>query len=410
VLAELFGTAGTNAPGGQGTVQLSYLTPESGNAHVFAYSQARTGAAGAYGPLAAGEPEDGWCAEEKILAGLLEADGPAASLAVANLDAAPGQVQVELFDAEGQPVGAPAAVALGPGLSRSLRLDKLFPEAGRHTGPFSARLRSDGVRFSAAATLPAGALSDFENPLLLPAVPVSKEAGGVLIPRVSRGPGPFNTFQYSRLIAANPGDSPREILVELLPRGANAAADSAAAPVRTALTVPPRGSVRVEDVLRDLFARTEGAGALRLSWTQDGNPAPQVLSLAVSTARGGAGRRFGARVDALPAGQTTAARSLDFGAEPSLFVRSFWGAVNLGASPVTLRLTLRDAAGAAAGSAQVTLRPGQLLERNLAALFPAAASGAWTVLTEAPGGALVRTYLLQTGAEGDLSFVPGSIL
>ncbi|MFL6192919.1 MAG: PKD domain-containing protein [Thermoanaerobaculia bacterium] len=398
VLPEVFGASG------QGTIELSYLLPASG-ARVFAYSQARAGAAGAFGPLAGEEPADGWCADEKILAGLLQGDGPSVSLALANLDATAGQVTVELFDAEGAAVGGPAALDLGPGMSRAQRLDKLFPEVGRHTGPFSARLTSDGVRFSAVATLLGG---DLENPLFLPATPVSGHgAGGLVVPRVSRGPGAFNTFQFSRLVAANPGAAPREILVELLPRGANAAA----APLRTAMTVPPRGSVLVEDVLRDLFGQTEGVGALRLSWTDDGGPAPRVLSLAISTPTGGAGRRYGARVDARSPAEAAAARSLDFGAEPSLLVRSFWGAVNLGQAPVTLRLSLRDASGVAAGTAQVALRPGQLLERNLTALFPAIAAipaGRWTVAAEVLGGGPVQTYLLQTGAGGDLSFVPGS--
>ena len=173
------------------------------------------------------------------------------------------------------------ALDLGPRASRSLRLDRLFPDLASHTGPFSARIAGSGIRFAAAATLLGGEL---QAPLFLPAQ-AGISGSELLIPRVARGPGAFNTFQFSRLLAANPSPQARELRCELWLRGQDGRAASRVA----TLKIPPRGSVFVEDVLHDLFGLSEALGALRISWNGEG-PAPRVLSLTVSTARGGAGQ------------------------------------------------------------------------------------------------------------------------
>ena len=70
-----------------------------------------------------------------------------------------------------------------------------------------------------------------------------------------------------------------------------------------------------------------------------------MLSLAVSTARGGAGDRFATVVEGVAVSPDRQTRSIDFGAEPSAFARANWGAVNPGDSPATLRLSLRSPSG-----------------------------------------------------------------
>ncbi|HEY0514292.1 MAG TPA: hypothetical protein VGH73_20475 [Thermoanaerobaculia bacterium] len=405
VLQELFGT------GGQGSLTLSYLqTSAAGSGpRVLAFSRARSGPAasamGSFGPLLYEEPAAGWSAGEKVLAGLPCGDGTAVSLLLQNLDATSGQITVDLFDSLGQAVGGSALVDLGPGAARSQRLDGLFPGLGSHTGPFSAQIQSNGIRFSAAATLLGGEL---QTPLFLaakPAGPDGESQGALLIPRVSRGAGAFNTFQFSRLLAANPSSQPRELLCTLWLRGQDGRASRRVA----TLTIPPQGSIRVEDVLHDLFGLSDGLGALWITWSGPAGPAPRVLSLAVSTAPGGAGSRFAALVDGRGSEEAATARSVDFGAEPSTFVRPSWGSINLGGAPAVLRLSLRNPSGEVAGTAQVTLRPSQPFERALSALFPQAADGGrWTLATEVLGGGPVQTYLFQTGAGGDVSFVPGS--
>jgi hypothetical protein len=377
VLKTLFGATA------QGSLALAYSGPA-----VHAFSRARSG------PFTGEEPEAGWSSEEKVLAGLPCVDGSVSTLLVNNLDAEPGQATVGLLDGMGQPVGNPAVLDLGPRSARSQRLDRLFPEIGLHTGPFSARITSNGVRFTASATLAGGEL---RTPLLLQAR-AGAAGDELLIPRVSRGAGPFNTFQFSRLLAANPSDQPRELLCELWPRGQ-------ARRVAT-LTIPPGGSIMIEDVLRDLFGLGEVLGALKISWSGDG-PAPRVLSLVVSTARGGTGDRFTAVVEGM-ATSSNPGRAVDFGAEPSTFTRSNWGAVNPGDAPATLRLSLRNPAGEVVRTAQVTLRPRQSFERTLAGIFPQATSGRWTVASEVLAGGPVQSYLFQTGAGGDVSFVSGS--
>ncbi len=405
VLRTLFGTAG------QGSLDLSYLPSVTGGGapRVLAFSRARSGdlAVGSLGPSTAEAPEAGWSADGKVVAGLPGGDGSVATLLVDNLETAGGQVTVDLFDSMGAPVGNPVNLDLGPRASRSLRLDRAFPDLAGHTGPFSARLAGSGIRFAAAATLEGGEL---QTPLFLPAQPIPSVArtdgtfgGELLIPRVSRGPGPFNTFQFSRLLAANPSAQPRELRCELRLRG-----QDGRTPARVAtLTIPPQGSIVAEDVLHDLFGLDEGLGALRISWSGPEASAPRVLSLAVSTSRGGAGGRFAALVDGRGPEEAAAVRSVDFGAAPSAFASASWGAVNLGDASVSLRLSLRDASGEVVRSTGLTLRPAQGFERALTGIFPQAGTGRWTVTTEVLGGGPVQTYLFQTGAGGDVSFLPG---
>ncbi len=409
VLQSLFGASGGIV--GEGSMSLSYLLPSStggSGPRVLAFSRVRStsdsSAMGSFGPLLGEEPADGWSAGEKVLAGLPGGDGSMASLLVGNLDGTGGQITLGLFDSLGQPVGSPALLDLGPGASLSRRLDGLFPTLGGHTGPFSARIQSNGIRFSASALLLGGELA---APLFLPAKPAGPDAnsqGELLIPRVSRGPGAFNTFQFSRLVAANPSAQPRELLCQLWLRGQDGRTSNRI----VTLTVPPQGSVFVEDVLHDLFGLSEGLGALRITWNGAEGPAPRVLSFAVSTASGGAGARFAALVDGRGSQEAATARSVAFGAEPSAFARSTWGAVNLGDSPATLRLSLRGPSGEVVSSVQVVLRPRQPFERTLAGVFPQAGSGRWTVAADVLGGGPVQTYLFQTGAGGDVSFLPGS--
>lgn len=390
VLQTLFGAAG------QGSLSLSYLGPRP-----LAFSRACSGPEGAssFGPFTGEEPAARWSAEEKVLAGLPGVDGSVASLVATNLDARGGQITVALLDSMGQAVGSPALLALEPRAARSQRLDRLFPDLASHTGPFSARITSNGIRFSASASLTGGEL---QTPLFLPARE-GTSGSGLLIPRVSRGAGPFNTFQFSRLLAANPSAQPRELQCELRLRGQ----DSGLSRRVATLTIPPQGSIFVEDVLRDLFGLEQALGSLRIYWNGADGPAPRVLSLAVSTARGGTGGRSAALVDSRGPQEAATARSTDFGAEPSTFVAANWGAVNLGDAPAPLRLTLRSSSGEAVQSIQLTLRPRQHLERGLAGLFPQAADGRWTVTTEVLGGGPVQTYTFQTGAAGDVSFVSG---
>ncbi len=394
VLQTLFGA------GGQGSLDLSYLPSVAGGGAVCAFSRARSGglAAGSFGPLTAEAPEARWSAGEQVVAGLPGGDGSVATLLIDNLEETGGQIAIALFDSMGDPVGIPVAVDLGSRASRSLRLDRLFPDLASHTGPFSARIAGNGIRFAAAATLVGGEL---QAPLFLPA-----QAGisgrELLIPRVARGPGAFNTFQFSRLLAANPSTRTRELRCELWLRG-----QDGRAPNRVAtLTIPPQGSVFVEDVLHDLFGLSEALGALRISWSGEG-PAPRVLSLTISTARGGAGNRFAALVDSRAPEEAATTRAVDFGAEPSTFARASWGAVNLGDTPANLRLSLRAPSGEVVRSTGLTLRPRQSFERALSGIFPQTGDGRWTVTTEVLGGGPVQTYLFQTGAGGDVSFVPG---
>jgi len=397
----------------QGSLSLSYLLPLSksdSSPLVFAYSRSAVASAdpagGSFGQLIPEEPESGWSAAERIAVGLLEGNGFVSTLSAVNLEGVRGQVTVTLQDGEGEPVGEPAVLTLGPRSPRFQPLSRMFPAAVGRRGPFTAHFRSNGIRFTASTTL---LEIESQDQTFIPAAPVDAvevaqgTAGDLFFPRVVRGPGLFDTFQTSRLAAFNPATQGRLLTLEFWERGHDNLAP------RTAYRyVEPGQSLLVKDVLQDLFGVDAGIGALHVSWSGPAGPAPRVLSLTVAGTAGGQGKRFGTLVDAVTEASAIRSHGVDFGAEQTAVSRSSFGAVNLASANATLRLTLRDAAGHVLAGTQVGLEPRQHLERNVAGLFPGIGNGrSWAIETEVVSGGPVFTYLARIDASGDLDYIPG---
>lgn len=407
VLRSLFGRTAE-----QGSLFLSSQAPPSAGSdrpRVIAF--ARSGP----GQILVEEPASAWSAGGKTLASLLEGEGFTTTLRAVSLDGAAGQVTVELLDRDGQPVGAPAILPLGPYATRTQRLLRLFPEAAGRPSPFSARLSSDGIRFTASATLAGSGSAD---PIFVPATAASSSSaagvgveattaagsqGEIFIPRIVRGRGPFEITQASNLVVLNPSGETRDFTFELWAHGADNAA-----PLSARRALGPGASLVVADVARDLFGVGETLGALRVTWNSPGGPAPRVLSLLFSSPpEKGGEERFGALVDGRSR-EEAVARTVVFGVGQTSLSRSFYGAVNLGSGATALRLTLKSPTGQVLGRTELLLKPRQPLERGIAALFRGAEEGGrWSIETEVLRGGPVLTYLTAVGANGEISVLPG---
>jgi hypothetical protein len=365
-------------------------------------------AEGSFGPFPGQEPETGGSAAAKIVTGLFEGNGFVSMMAVLNLEGVGGSVSVLLRDVEGEPVGNPAVLTLGPRMLGLQPLSRMFPELVSRRGPFTVQLLSNGILFAASALL---LEIESQDQIFIPATLVEAGAaassGEMFFPRVVRDRSPFDTFLTSRLVAFNPAREGRLLTVELWERGQDNTAP------RTAFRyVEPGQAFRTDDVLLDLFGVEEGIGALHVSWSGPAGPAPLVVSLQLAGAADGQGKRFGALVDRATAAEAIHSRGIDVGAGQTAETRSSFGLLNLASASTNLRLTLKDAAGQPLGSNRIDLKPRQHLERNVAGLFPGIGfpggnGDSWSIETEVVSGGPILTYLAQIDASGDISYVPG---
>lgn len=408
VLGDLFGETST-----QGSLALEYRRPVAAAAspgRTFAFARSFLEVAGgSFGQLVPEEAEATWSAEAKVVAGVLEGGGFGSTLSAANLDATGGRVDVDLFDAQGVAVGPATSFALGARTTRSQPIANLFPAAKDRTGPFTARFTSTGVRFAASATL---LETGSQDQIFLPAAPPPPaessldpliSEGELLIPRVVRGQGQFNTQLTTKLVIWNSTDQPRDLTLSLWLRGqANSAAQSV---VRS---LPARASLLVDDVAKDLFGLDEATGALRILWRGPVGPGPRILALGLATTAGPPAQRFGMLVDARRPAVEGSRRAVDFGAEQLPTSRSSYGVINLNNAPTSVRLTLEDEKGTVLGQTTFSLKARQHFERTLLGVFSGLANGSnWSVTTEVLGGGDVLTYLANINATGDVFYVPG---
>jgi hypothetical protein len=359
-----------------------------------------------FGPIDDEELAAGWSAAQRIVTGLFEGNGFVSTLAALNLDGVGGSVTVILKDAEGEPVGDPAAVTLGPRILRLQPLSRMFPEVVRRRGPFTLQLVSNGILFAASAVL---LEIESEDQIFIPATPIEAgppaTSGQMFFPRVVRGQSPFDTFLTSRLVAFNPAGEGRLLTLEFWERGQDNTTP------RTAYRyVEPGRSLRVDDVLLDLFGLDEAIGALRIAWSGPLGPAPRVISLMFDGPLDGQGKRFGALVDSLTEADAIHDRGVDTGAEQTAGTRTSFGILNLASTQTNLRLTLKDAAGSPLASTELGLKPRQHLERNVLGLFAGIGmteGESRSIETEVVSGGQVLTYLAHIDATGDISYTPG---
>ncbi len=360
--------------------------------------------AASYSELPGGTPEAGWMAAEKIVTGIFEGNGFVSTLAALNLQDLGGNVIVLLKDAEGELVGDPVPLLFGSRSLRLLPLSRMFPDVVSRRGPFTVELLSNDIYFAASTIL---LEIESKDQIFIPATPMdlggTATAGEMFFPRVVHTRGPFDTSLTSRLVAFNPAGEGRLLTLEFWERGQDNTAP------RTAYRyVEPGRSLRVDSILPDLFGVDDGIGALRVTWSGPAGPAPRIVALMFSGTAGGQGKRFGTLVDAATKAGAVRSRGIDAGAQQTPVSRTGFGIVNLTAASTSLRLALKDAEGHLFATAQVSLKPRQHLERNVAGLFPGVGNGeSWSIETEVMGGGPVLTYLIRIDASGDISYVPG---
>lgn|GEM_PF-6449613 len=407
VLGTLFGI-----DNGQGSIQLTYraaVDGEGGGPKLAAISRSfvelADPTAGSFGQLVAEDRNAAFNAAPKTAVGVLEGDGFITTLLAANLDDAPGRVTMEMFDAAGEPVGdpltAPVSLGLGPKATRTQRIVQLFPDVVHHEGPFTVRFSSNGIRFAASATL---LEAESEDQIFVPA---QEEATAPVfyLPRVVRATGQFDVQLSSWLVVTNESSGPTQLTVELWLRGQNNSD-----PQKAQRTLAAGETLVLQDVIRDLFALETATGALRITYQNGDGKAPRLLSYGFARTPGEVeGARFGMRIGTLTDAAAIADEGVQFGAEQSDLFRSSYGVVNLNEAATILALELRDGDGNLLKEAQLSLRPFQHLERNLAGIFDGLGDGAnWTVRTRVVAGGPVLTYLANINASGDVFFVPGA--
>jgi hypothetical protein len=362
-------------------------------------------AAPSFGTLT-GRGDEGWMAAEKIVTGIFEGNGFVSTLASLNLQDIGGNVTILLKDAEGELVGSPVSLLFGPRSLRLLPLSRMFPDVVSRRGPFTVELVSNDIFFSASTIL---LEIESKDQIFIPATPM--DAGGTAItgemffPRVIHTHGLFDTSLTSRLVAFNPAGEGRLLTLEFWERGQDNTSP------RTAYRyVEPGRALRVDDILPDLFGVEDGIGALRVTWSGPAGPAPRIVTLMLSATANGQGKRFGTLVDAATLAGAVRSRGIDAGVRQTAVSRTSFGVVNLTSASTSLGLTLKDTGGHALATAQLSLKPRQHLERNLAGLFPGIGNGeSWNIETEVVGGGPVLTYLTQIDSSGDISYGLGRV-
>jgi hypothetical protein len=388
---------------GQGSVAIESTQEDNGSGPPQVFAIARSfvdqpnPAEGSFGQLISEQPESTWTANDKLVTGILEGDGFVSTLLGANVDDHSGHVDMDLFDADGNPVGGTASFSLGPKTVRFRPIMDLFPEAADHQGPFTARFSSDGIRFVASSTL---LEIGSEDQIFVPAREPA-QSDEFILPRVVRSPGQFGVFLTTRISVLNNAAVPTSLTFQFLARG-----QDNSAPLQVQRMVPAGGVLSFPDAIADLFDLETGTGAVRVLWDNTQDVAPRVLAMTLSENR--RGDRFGMLIDSRTPSEAVTERGVDFGAEQSKLFHSQFGAVNLRNGLTHLQLTLRDANGDEIAASPLTLKPRQHFELNLVTIFgPAAASGRnWSVTADVVDGGPVMTYLANINASGDIFLVP----
>ncbi|HUF77275.1 MAG TPA: hypothetical protein VMR44_00005, partial [Thermoanaerobaculia bacterium] len=400
VLEKVFGVSA-----GQGSLTLEATHADLGDGSLprllsvtRSFVELANRAQGSFGQLVPEQRADSWTANEKVATGILQGGGFLSTLLAVNVDDRGGQVEVELFDRHGDPVGDPAIFALGSGVMRFRPTSELFPMVADHEGPFTARFSSNGIRFLASSTLLETGSED--QIFLLASEPLA--GAEILLPRVVRSPGQFGVFLTTQASILNQASVPTELTFQLLLRG-----QDNSAPLEAKRTVPAGGVLFLEDLIEDLFGLDIATGALQVIWENAQGIAPRIVGMTLS--ENPQGQVFGMAIEGRTLDEAVTDTGVDFAIEQSALFRSQYGCVNLRSGRTELLLTLRDANGAELGQTTLVLKARQHLELNLTTLFgPAAESGRnWSVTTEVVSGGPVMTYLANINASGDVFFVPG---
>jgi hypothetical protein len=187
--------------------------------------------------------------------------------------------------------------------------------------------------------------------------------------------------------------------VELLPSGRDNTA-----PLARNVTVPSRGSRRLEDVLQSLFG-FQGAAALRISATG----ALGVTSRTFNQAESGT---YGQFIPGVPAsvGIGPGERGILVQLRQNASFRSNVGVVSLSAQRLRVRASYFDATGGSLGVKTYTLEPFSLYQDNSAVPAPGITGGfAVLELVEGTGSFLAYASVVDRGSD-DPVFIPAEVV
>lgn len=226
-----------------------------------------------------------------------------------------------------------------------------------------------------------------QDPIYIQAVP-APVLQSLTIPVVGRAPGANGTFWRSDVTLFNPNAGPLDVSLRFGER------------VLT-VQVPANQTVVLADVLSSRFDTSAGSGALFLSWTAERGPVVTSRTY-TSVVDGGT---YGQSIDPIAAlGRTSYIPGLR---NDSSF-RSNVGVVNGGADAELVTLIVLSSFGTELARATTLVRPGELHQQSVSAMFPNVNSSSFTLAIEGDADAKLFAYAsMVDNASGDPVFFSG---
>ncbi len=218
----------------------------------------------------------------------------------------------------------------------------------------------------------------------------------------ARAEGANSTFFQTDLRLVNLADSVAEVDLTFLPSNVD---NSAAVPVR--LSVPPRESFELDDVIGNLFSVTSGVGAIRIvsesalavtsrTYTPSGDPACPGT--------------YGQSIPATPASEAVARSvipNISLAPGTATGFRTNFGVVNPASMATTVSVTLRSGSGTTVATASLTLPPQGHTQQSVAALFGVQGTDTTNAFIEVDASAPVLAYAsVVDNLSGDPVFIP----
>jgi PKD repeat protein len=263
--------------------------------------------------------------------------------------------QVVLRAAGGAIVGESPVIGLAAGRQTQLSIADLFPgAAGKGLTAEIRPLAGSRSPFAYAAVV-----DNFSgDPTFYPA---AAPASALYLPAVARITGYNSTIFSSEVSIANASDEYAWVQVSFLEHDR----DNSRAP-SVVLTIAPRQTLPIDDVLGSLFGLSETYGALAV---ESSDFARLVVSSRISTASATGPGTVGQQVDAI-ADEGFFARGSILGLRQDGEFRSNVGLFNPEPFGTNVVLTLKLGDGSAIGVTRVAVPPLGYVQRNLADLFP----------------------------------------
>ncbi len=380
-----------------GTLQLVYICPQEGSK---AYSLARTyvedfsASEGTFGLFMQEIEEKTQETSEKLMYPLIKSDFFISSLLVANLSNNGGSVTVTLYDRYGNQVGN-YTFNLGAKGNRLRRIDQIFPLDG-YEGPYSAKLQSDSIKFTAAATV---LQTVSQDQFIIYSYPLPSTNSSIS-QRIVRGPGLFEVTFRSDLFVKNLEMESKDTSIVFLRRGKNNLNEG----ITETINLAPHENFLAEDAVLNIFDREEDTGAVVV---KDTVCIGGILAKAKKpqTTDNYIFASFIPFLDPDYISISYGEKAFIFGAEQNGIFYTSLGVINLAEYPTIIGITLKDAMGNPITNTYLTLKPLQHLERNLQGIFPTLLPGGpWIIEVNVIQGGPVAPYMAKINISGDILY------